>query len=340
MAGTSREGTSRREDEADAARPDVDMGSDVHVRTSGFYVSTHQDQSTLRVLLVETDADRARSTRRGLRRASTEVIYVKTCATLEEATAAVRAEQFDVVLVDVEGKDGSLDPDALDRALTLASHGGATALVATGHSKDIEIAALVCSKGAQDYLRIDDCDESELLHSLRCAAERARRTQRLISDAYHDELTHLPNRRLLRRHFAEARYRAVRNTGQVAVLMIDLDGFKAVNDTLGHAAGDELLVAVAGRLSSCVRESDLVARVGGDEFVVLANSGPGMLVIADLRARIEAALREPFVVANRRVRVRASIGTATAAPDRACELATMLQAADDEMYHQKRLRQR
>lgn len=326
---------------AEPAESSPTSEGEAQLRSSGFYASARSETASLRIMLVEADEDRARATRRDLRRASADVIFVKSAPSIEDARVLLCTERFDVLVIHIEGPDGSIDLEALDRALILAgTHDGELAVIATGSSSDVDVAALACSKGAEDFLSIESISSTELLHALRCACARARRTVRLTSDAYHDELTHLPNRRMLRRQFAEARFRATRSQGQVALLMIDLDGFKSVNDTLGHGAGDELLVAVAGRLRACVRETDLVARVGGDEFVVLTNSILGRLCIVDLRERIGAALREPFVVASRRIRVRASIGAATATPDEGCDLATMLRAADTEMYHQKRIRHR
>ncbi|WP_255628953.1 GGDEF domain-containing protein [Jidongwangia harbinensis] len=120
----------------------------------------------------------------------------------------------------------------------------------------------------------------------------------------------------------------------VAVLFVDLDGFKPVNDAHGHEVGDELLRQVAARLSACVREQDVLSRVGGDEFVVLM---PGVATAADAESmmyRVRDALFAPFTVHGRRIRIGASVGVHLAPSDSDPDQA--LRAADEAMYEAKR----
>jgi diguanylate cyclase len=114
-----------------------------------------------------------------------------------------------------------------------------------------------------DALLIEGSQLKQTVTSLEESAIKARRF------AYHDELTGLPNRRLLRDHFNQAVARGARQGTQIAVLFLDLDGFKNINDTLGHTVGDVLLKHVATRLVQCLRTSDTVCRFGGDEFLIL-----------------------------------------------------------------------
>lgn len=164
--------------------------------------------------------------------------------------------------------------------------------------------------------------------------ERHRAEERLAHQAGHDALTGLPNRNLLDDRLRMASARALRRGTPVALLFIDIDRFKPVNDTLGHAAGDELLQRVADRIREHVRSEDTVARVGGDEFVVLydqvADSGD-----AHSRAkRLGMALCAPFPVAGQSVTVGASIGLALS--DRGLgDAARMLAQADHAMYRAK-----
>jgi diguanylate cyclase (GGDEF)-like protein len=187
---------------------------------------------------------------------------------------------------------------------------------------------------SQDELSDTAAAFNRVLEALeRDVAERQRLEQQLRHQALHDSLTGLANRRLLRDRVAQALSRVSRHGGQVAVLFIDLDGFKAVNDRLGHAAGDALLVAVAGRLLTGRRASDTVARLGGDEFAVLVEDvdADGATVVAE---RVVASLREPFVVAGQQVTVSASVGTALG--PRASDLADdLLRDADMAMYMAK-----
>jgi diguanylate cyclase (GGDEF)-like protein len=165
--------------------------------------------------------------------------------------------------------------------------------------------------------------------------ELARRQRELAFLATHDELTGLPNRTLILDRVAQLLLRARRDKTPIAALFIDLDNFKAINDTLGHAAGDELLRAVASRLSAVVRESDAVGRLGGDEFVVIASgisfaSGPELIA-----ERLLEALDQPFKLegtGEATLKVTASIGVA--AGDRACA-DELLRDADIAMYQAK-----
>ncbi len=163
--------------------------------------------------------------------------------------------------------------------------------------------------------------------------ERRHAEVALKHQALHDALTGLPNRAYFNERLAEALEAAERCGESVTLSLIDLDRFKDVNDTLGHAAGDALLQHVAARLSGVLREDDLVARLGGDEFAVLfpaTSEREG----ADLARRLMGSLSTPCIVNGNRVDVAASIGLASS-PVRGCEPATLLRNADLAMYSAK-----
>jgi diguanylate cyclase (GGDEF)-like protein/PAS domain S-box-containing protein len=152
--------------------------------------------------------------------------------------------------------------------------------------------------------------------------------------ALHDNLTDLPNRVLFADRLDQALGRARRNSYSVAVLFIDLDRFKSVNDSLGHAVGDQLLKAAAQRLLSCVRETDTVSRYGGDEFVVLIaeiGSERDALCCAE---KIRAECAKPYRIVGHDLQVKASIGIACF-PDAAPDAETLLKHADMAMYQAK-----
>jgi diguanylate cyclase (GGDEF)-like protein len=135
----------------------------------------------------------------------------------------------------------------------------------------------------------------------------------LTHQADHDALTGLPNRHAFTRQL-EATARASSPADRRALLFIDLDRFKLVNDSLGHTVGDELLIAVAGRLRAAIAEEDLVARIGGDEFVVLARSSPTAETAKLLAERVRQVLQEPFSLAGRTLYLTASVGIAVPEP--------------------------
>jgi diguanylate cyclase (GGDEF)-like protein/PAS domain S-box-containing protein len=146
----------------------------------------------------------------------------------------------------------------------------------------------------------------------RDVTERKALEEQLIREALHDPLTDLANRALLRDRITFALGRARRANGRVALMLVDLDDFKAVNDGLGHAAGDQVLKAVARRLTQCVRPGDTVARLGGDEFAVLLDDASGDGAPEAVSQRIQELLRLPLLVSGHELFANASIGIALA----------------------------
>ena len=203
-----------------------------------------------------------------------------------------------------------------------------TALRADGTRLPVELAlTLVRSSG----------EEGPVVYGfVRDISERRRGEEQLAYLAYHDPLTGLPNRILVEQQLDLALARARRTSGSVVLMFVDLDDFKEVNDRLGHAAGDRLLAAVASRLREVLRDTDLLARQGGDEFIVLLTDlaeEPGHT--AELvGGKLLDALREPFVVAGAEMRTAASIGISVY-PDDAADTEALLRNADVAMYQAK-----
>lgn len=150
----------------------------------------------------------------------------------------------------------------------------------------------------------------------------------------HDVLTNLPNRMLLQERLSTALRRARRFNESVGLLLADLDGFKEINDQMGHQAGDKLLAEVAGRLGACVRSTDTVSRVGGDEFVILLPDIHDPKEAELVAAKLVAALAAPLLIDGSAVRVTVSIGVATF-PEDAENEKTLMQFADEAMYRAK-----
>src|SRR5687767_10416169 len=157
---------------------------------------------------------------------------------------------------------------------------------------------------------LHDPEVCGVILNTRDISERKVLEEQLAHQAFHDSLTKLANRALLRDRTEHALARAARRGRPLAVMLLDLDGFKAVNDTLGHEAGDELLVTVATRLLECVRPTDTAARLGGDEFAVLIEdlASPGDYAV--VAQRVLDSLQAPFHVHGKDVFVRGSIGIA------------------------------
>ena len=163
---------------------------------------------------------------------------------------------------------------------------------------------------------------------------RRKAEERVRHLAQFDELTGLPNRSTFNLRLQHALARADRAGQQLAVLFIDLDRFKVINDTLGHDAGDRVLCEVARRFVETLREMDTVARLGGDEFVVLVEDVPDLVNIASIAQKLLAAATRPFIIEGQEFLVTASIGITTY-PEDSQDTASLLKNADIAMYRAK-----
>jgi len=165
-------------------------------------------------------------------------------------------------------------------------------------------------------------------------SERKAREEALHHIAHHDMLTGLPNRTLFGDRFNQAIKRAKRNGSQLALIFIDLDDFKPINDNFGHLAGDKLLQLVAERLRQSFRNSDTIARLGGDEFLVLLEEISSRSEVVSIVTKAQAHLAAPFVIEDNSIDVSVSIGTSYY-PDNGQTIENLLRHADEAMYIMK-----
>ncbi|WP_374262257.1 diguanylate cyclase domain-containing protein [Zoogloea sp.] len=181
--------------------------------------------------------------------------------------------------------------------------------------------------------------EIEMLHfvaaQIATAIERSQLKAELQRAALYDDLTGLPNRKLFRDRVASALARCQRSGGRMALLYVDVDNFKQVNDAHGHAAGDLLLQEIARRLGACVRQVDTVARLGGDEFVVVIEEIEGFADARTVATKIRDALARPVDLGACPLQITASVGIAIH-PDHGNDVETLMTAADHAMYRRKR----
>ena len=172
------------------------------------------------------------------------------------------------------------------------------------------------------------------IETLRARSQRAITEEKLAYLAHHDVLTGLPNRLLLRDRFDLAVAQAERDRANVALLFLDLDNFKQINDSLGHSVGDQLLVALAERLRGSVRDSDTISRQGGDEFIILMGGLTEVGIVGRVAQEILDAIAEPFELAGHTLTTSFSIGISLY-PDDARDFDTLSKNADSALYHAK-----
>jgi diguanylate cyclase (GGDEF)-like protein/PAS domain S-box-containing protein len=212
-------------------------------------------------------------------------------------------------------------------------------MIAGGHNGELEEAPLWRKDGSAVQVEIHRQalrygDDWTIVGVLRDISERKKAEQRLQHLAHHDALTGLPNRTLFYETLERTQALAFDNGWLMAVLFIDLDHFKNVNDSLGHAIGDELLVQFSNRLTQCVRVRDTVGRLGGDEFALILMIQEGQQGAAVVAQKIRGVLQLPFDLSGHHVSITASIGI-TVYPDDSSDPDTLIMYADTAMYQAK-----
>lgn len=250
-----------------------------------------------------------------------------------------RKNRYSLILLDLQmpGLDGFEVMEGLRQIESAA--GSYLPVLAITANPAHKLRALEC--GAKDFItkpfdppelitRVYNLLEVRLLHD-----EARNHGKMLESLALHDPLTGLANRRLLEDRMSMALARVRRNKGCMAVMYLDLDGFKEVNDTFGHGAGDIMLKAVAQRLTRTVREEDTVARLGGDEFVITLSHIHSATDAAGMAAKVIDAVSQPYDIEGRMVRMTTSIGIGIY-PNGGKDAEALMKSADTALYEAKR----
>jgi diguanylate cyclase (GGDEF)-like protein len=247
-----------------------------------------------------------------------------------EASAYLDENAVSCVVLDASGAGG----ETLATVTRLSDAHPAVPIVVLGREADPEVAVAIVQGGAQDYVYEPDLDPVALERAIRHAIDRHRARVELRQLALHDHLTGAGNRVLFGARLAEALSPSGGDDGLVAVMFVDIDGFKRINDNLGHAAGDDALRAAAERMRASIRPADTLARFGGDEFTVLCGQLPDAEAALALARRIAHDLSQPLELDGAEVVLRASVGVTTgvrgaSTPD------GLLREADEAMYEAK-----
>lgn len=292
----------------------------------------------MKVLIVDDDVVDRMATKKVLRDSALIIDSITEATTATEGLDYAKSNDYDLILLDYQ-----LPPSNGVEVLRelRGSSEFSSAIVMVSHSNDEELAVRCVEAGAQDFLMKGEVTASRLKRSILLAKERYQLEQEVRKShnelrrlAEEDSLTGLSNRYYFDESLKHAIPRAQRENSNLVLLMIDLDRFKSVNDTLGHLAGDELLKQVAKRLAAPLRADDKLCRLGGDEFAILVESLTHASHIRLLVDRLLETLSEPFTIEGETIRVSASIGVATfpLCGETAVEL---MKGADVAMYRAK-----
>jgi len=282
------------------------------------------------VLLIEDNDVDARLTQDLLAEWSVEEFKIIHAKTLSEGLLQIDKGHFDAILLDLSLPDAFGLPTVRQ---VHATNPSIPVVVLSGVS-DQSLALQAVQQGAQDYLVKGQGHPELLARSVRYAIERKRSEERLTYLAQYDHLTGLVNRSLFRDRLIQAMARSKRLQQPLGLMLLDLDRFKAVNDTLGHDVGDELLKSVSERLKSCVREVDTVARMSGDEFTIILEGVSSEKSIVVVAKRITESISSVFDLKGQTVRVGISIGI-TVYPHDDHSIDELLKHADSAMYRAK-----
>ena len=229
-----------------------------------------------------------------------------------------------------------------DTFISVRMHAPRVPIILLSRANDEDLAVRALQHGAQDCLVKSRTDGSSICKSIRYAIERHRvmagleeTRQQEYMMAYFDSLTGLPNRQLFLDRLSQSLSHAQRYTQKVALFFLDLDGFKDVNDSMGHDCGDELLKVVALRLKDCLRKSDTVARLGGDEFTCILPNIKNRRDVAIVANKIINALTTVFEFNGQSVYISASLGVSIF-PNDTEDMQTLIINSDRAMYRAKK----
>ena len=284
----------------------------------------------MKVLFIEDESDIAALVQRRLAGCAGPAMAITHVADLRSGLAALKSAPFDVVMTDLNLPD-SRGVETVHRLLKICRYIPVVVLSAVDDDQAI---LDTVESGAQEYIVKGQTDGHVIARTIRQAIKRKQAELKLRRLAHYDSLTGLANRSQFRRRLEQALERGARRQRGVALMMIDLDRFKAVNDTLGHQAGDRMLVMVAKRLRACLRECDKVARLGGDEFTVTLEELRAPDEAAAIAQKIVEAISRPFMVGGQEFYVTPSIGI-TLHPLDGGDADTLIRNADTAMYQVK-----
>ena len=283
-----------------------------------------------KLLLVEDNPGDARLIREMLLDDPVHQFQTTEADTIKAAKELLDQEGFDIILLDLNLPDSQGENTFSSINNTYPD---IPIVILTG-KKDEQAAFSAIGLGAQDYLTKGTIHNGMLTRAILYAVER-KRLQNMISHlALHDALTGLPNRRLLMEYLTRDIELAKRENENMAVMLLDLDNFKDVNDSFGHHIGDLVLIKIADRLRYLLRKCDIIARIGGDEFIIPVLNLKDNQDAEVVALKIIHAFKQPISIENYTIPVSMSIGIALY-PEHSSDLQALIKMADKAMYQAK-----
>ena len=285
----------------------------------------------LHILYIGSNRDEYQRLEELLLKALGEGLLMTWINNFNEALWPLEACYYDLVFLDYR-LDGRDTIELLRRSSSMEERAMPVIMLADNedHLDDLE----VIRQGAADYLSKQELSVSMLKRSVRYAIERKRIEQRLLTLSHFDPLTGLSNRNLFYLKLTDGIIQSLRGNNLLALLFLDLDNFKEINDTMGHPVGDRLLQEVSARLKGSTRASDTVARLGGDEFAIIATHLNNETDITLLAKKLITSFNEPFVFGNEKIMAHTSIGIALC-PTHGHDPDELLRHADLALYQAK-----
>lgn len=288
------------------------------------------DNSIITILLVENNSDDVRLIQELLNDVRPKQYKFCCVCTLKDALLQLKEDEYHVVVTCLSLPDA----DGFDIIPLIQNQNNKIPIIVLSGKDSNDLALRIVQIGAQDYLVKGQGDGYLISRSIDYAIERKRIEQGLSFLVQYDSLTGLANRVLFRERLNRALVRADRNKLMVALIFIDLDRFKNINDSLGHDAGDQLLIDVGKRLTVCMREGDTIARLGGDEFTMVMEDVKHIDDASIIANKILQTMTEPFYLKGHEVYISPSIGITLYPIDDANEN-DLVRNADAAMYRAK-----
>ena len=301
-------------------------------------VNSEKDSEFIRILIIEDNQDSAQLIQEELIENNGNIRFKPELAEcLSTGIEHINNRGADVILLDVTLPD----MQDIDTLIELKKNVPDIPIIVYSNHDDESFAVKAIQEGAQDYLVKGSVERDLLVRAIRYSIERhqmlkkMKQTQEELRQfAHYDNLTGLPNRKLLYEHLGKAIARARRENNIMAVIFLDLDKFKIINDELGHALGDVLLQSVTKRIKNCMRQNDVLSRQGGDEFIIVLDDIGSKEYISIVAERIRNTLSDVYVLEGKELSISVSIGISIY-PEDSFDIDILINKADVAMYNAK-----